>query len=146
VTGILVIGSLADVGSRYTYLLFGWDGAAGSKGAVTALAVAYIVVMTAICILGTELSARVQKVMIVAQVGALLLFAAAALAKVYGDDASVGSVDPAWSWFSPFEIDDRSVLVAALLIGVFIYWGWEMRSTSRRRRRTAGARPASPRS
>ena len=27
-TGILVIGSLADVGARYTYLLFGWDDAA----------------------------------------------------------------------------------------------------------------------
>jgi amino acid transporter len=125
VTGILVIGSLADVGSRYTFLLFGWDSAAGSRPAVTALAVAYIAVTTVICVLGTELSARVQKVMIGAQVGALLLFAAVALAKVYGDDATEASIDPSWSWFSPFEIDDRGVLVAALLIGVFIYWGWE---------------------
>ena len=29
-TGILVVGSLADVGARYTYLLFGVDGAAAS--------------------------------------------------------------------------------------------------------------------
>ncbi len=74
-TGILVVGSLADVGARYTYLLFGWDSAAASKGAVTVLAVAIILVMTAICILGTELTSRVQDVMILAQVGALLLFA-----------------------------------------------------------------------
>jgi amino acid transporter len=124
-TGILVIGSLADVGSRYTYLLFGWDGAAGSKVAVTALAVAYIVILTAVCIIGTELSARVQNVLILAQVGALLLFAVVALAKVYGGDATADSVEPAASWFSPFAIDDRDALVAALLIGVFIYWGWE---------------------
>jgi amino acid transporter len=124
-TGILVIGSLADVGSRYTYLLFGWDGAAGSKVAVTALAVSYIVILTAVCIIGTELSARVQNVMILAQVGALLLFAIVALAKVYGGDATAESIDPAASWFSPFAIDDRDALVAALLIGVFIYWGWE---------------------
>ncbi len=37
-TGILVVGSLADVGARYFFLLIGADGAAGSKIAVTALA------------------------------------------------------------------------------------------------------------
>jgi amino acid transporter len=124
-TGILVVGSLADVGARYTYLLFGWDGAAGSKPAVTALAVVYIVVLTAVCILGTELSARVQNVMILAQVGALLLFAVVALVKVWGGDATAESVDPAGSWFSPFAVEDGGALVSALLLGVFIYWGWE---------------------
>jgi amino acid transporter len=125
VTGILVIGSLADVGARYTYLLFGLDGAAGSKAAVMALAIAYIVVLTWICILGTELSARVQNVMIIAQVAALLLFAAVALGKVWSGDAGAQAIDPSWSWFSPFAIDDTDALIAALLLGVFIYWGWE---------------------
>ena len=124
-TGILVIGSLADVGARYTYLFFGWDSAAGSKAAVMALAIVYIVVLTWVCILGTELSARLQNVMILAQVGALLVFAGVALAKVWGDDAGPQAIDPSWSWFSPFAIDDRSALIAALLIGVFAYWGWE---------------------
>jgi amino acid transporter len=125
VTGILVIGSLADVGARYLYLLVDWDSAAASKEAVTALAVAIIVVMTAICILGTELSARLQNVMILAQVGSLLLFAIVAIAKVYSGDATVDSIEPQASWFNPFEIDNRDALIAALLIGVFIYWGWE---------------------
>lgn len=124
-TGILVVGSLADVGSRYTFLLVDWDAAAGSKAAVTGLAVVYIVVLTLICVLGTELSARIQSVMIVAQVLALLLFAAVALGKVYSGDASPDSVEPTWSWFSPFAIDGTGALAAALLIGVFIYWGWE---------------------
>ena len=101
VTGILVVGSLADVGARYTYVLFGWDGAAGSKVAVTVLAIAYIVVLTAVCIMGTELSARVQNVMILAQVGALLLFAVVALVKVYGGDALDSSIEPASSWYRP---------------------------------------------
>ncbi len=124
-TGILVIGSLADVGARYTYLLFGADGAAGSKAAVMTLAIAYILVLTWVCILGTELSARLQNVMILAQVGALLIFAGVALAKVLGGDAGPQAIDPSWSWFSPFAIDDRSALITALLIGVFAYWGWE---------------------
>ena len=124
-TGILVVGSLADVGARYFYLLVGWDSAAGSKPAVVALAVLIIVVMTAICILGTELSAHVQNWMIIGQVAALLLFAAVALWKVYAGDAPEGSLDPQASWLSPFAIGDFSGLVSALLIGVFIYWGWE---------------------
>jgi amino acid transporter len=125
VTGILVIGSLADVAARYTYLLFGLEGAAGSKVAVTTLAVIYIAVMTAVCVLGTELSARVQDVMIIAQVGALLIFAVVALARVFGGTAQEGSLTPELSWFSPFAVPDSGALISGLLIGVFIYWGWE---------------------
>ena len=124
-TGILVVGSLADVGARYTYELFGWDDLAASKTAVMILAVVIIVVMTAICIIGTELAAEVQDVMIVLQVGALLLFAGVALYKVYDGTAPEGSTKPELDWLSPFAIDGTSTLVSALLIGVFIYWGWE---------------------
>jgi amino acid transporter len=124
-TGILVVGSLADVGARYTYELFGWESAAESKTAVMVLAVTYIVVMTAICIIGTELTAEIQDVMIVLQVGALLVFAGVALFKVYDGTAPEGSTKPELDWLSPFAIADFSTLVSALLIGVFIYWGWE---------------------
>jgi amino acid transporter len=124
-TGILVVGSLADVGARYTYELVGWESAAASKSAVMILAVAYIVVMTAICIVGTELAAGLQEILIVMQVGALLLFAGVALYKVYDGSAPAGSSKPQLDWLSPFAIDSTSTLVSALLIGVFIYWGWE---------------------
>jgi amino acid transporter len=124
-TGILVVGSLAEVGARYTCELVGWEGAAGSKTAVVVLALVIIVVMTAICVLGTELSAHVQDVMIFGQIGALLLLAVAALWKVYAGDAPPGSSEPELSWLSPFDVEPFSALVSALLIGVFIYWGWE---------------------
>ena len=81
--------------------------------------------MTLICVLGTDLSARLQNILIGAQVGALLLFAGVALAKVAGGDAPEGSIDPSLSWLNPFAIDATSALVAGLLTGVFIYWGWE---------------------
>jgi amino acid transporter len=48
-----------------------------------------------------------------------------ALWKVAAGDAPEGSLDPQLSWLSPFAIDSSSVLVAGLLTGVFIYWGWE---------------------
>ena len=124
-TGILVVGSLADVGARYFYLLIGADSAAASKVAVTALAIAIIVVMTGICVIGTELSARIQNVMTLFQITALLIFAAVALIKVFTDHATPESITPEASWFSPFAVSSFSALVSALLLGVFIYWGWE---------------------
>jgi amino acid transporter len=124
-TGILVVGSLADVGARYTFEFLGFDEQAGSKTAVMILAVAYIVVLTLICIVGTELTAGLQEILIVLQIGALLLFAGVALYKVYDGDAPEASTRPQADWLSPFAISDVSSLVSALLIGVFIYWGWE---------------------
>ena len=124
-TGILVIGSLADVAARYFYLLIGADGAAESKLAITVLAVVVIALMTLVCVLGTELSARFQNILIFAQVGALLVFAVVALYKVAAGDAPEGSLTPELSWFSPFAVESTSLLISGLLIGVFIYWGWE---------------------
>ena len=77
-----------------------------------------IAVMTTICVLGTELSAHIQRVMIFAQVGALLLFAVVALVKG-------GALTFSLSWLSPFAIDSSNALILGVLTGVFIYWGWE---------------------
>ena len=107
-TGILVVGSLADVAARYTFVLIGADGAADSKAAVTVFAVGIIALMTLICVLGTDLSARLQNWLIGAQIGALLLFAGVAIWKVVAGDAPDGSLDPQLSWLSPFAIDSTS--------------------------------------
>ncbi len=125
VSGVLVIGSLADVASRYTYLLFGFEGAAGSKAAVTVLALVFIAIMTAICVYGIEPSSRLQNTMIVVQVLALVTFAAVALVRVFSGNAPEGSIVPEPSWFSPFAVETPGALISGLLIGVFIYWGWE---------------------
>ncbi len=124
-TGVLVIGSLAEVASRYALLLVGLEGAAGSRGAVTGLAVALIALMTALCVYGTEASARVQQAMLVVQAGGLGLLAVVALTRTLGGDAPAGSEAPSAAWFSPFAVEGSGALVAGLLIGVFIYWGWE---------------------
>lgn len=136
-TGVLVIGSLADVAALYTYSLFGLDGLYGSVVAVTILAVLFIVGTSALCIIGTEISANFQTVLSVLQVGGLLLLAGVGLAKAISGDVTtapveIGSVqvtmsNPALdiSWFLPWDITSTSALTAGLLIGVFIYWGWE---------------------
>ena len=68
-----MIGSLADVSAFYIYRLLDLETLKNSREAVVILAIVIIVIMTAICVIGTELSARVQRVMVFAQVGALVL-------------------------------------------------------------------------
>ncbi len=125
VTGILVVGSLADVAAYSFFDLIGAEGLEESTAAVTLLALGLIALMTTICVLGTELSANLQKGLMVLQIGPLLLFAGVALYKVLAGDAPPAAVDPSLSWFNPFAIDSGGALTAALLLGVFIYWGWE---------------------
>jgi hypothetical protein len=63
VADIIVMANLAQIAGKYTFLLFDWDSAANSTAAVTAVGVGWIVVMTTICYIGIELSARTQVVL-----------------------------------------------------------------------------------
>jgi amino acid transporter len=121
---ILVMPSLAYVAGNYTFLLFGWDSAANNKWAVLAVGVAWIAVMTLICYLGTELSARTQQILLSIEVFTLALFAVVALVKVYTQNPA-GSSHPSLSWFNPFAISSISALTGGVLLGIFIYWGWD---------------------
>ncbi len=123
-TGILVVGSLADVSALFLFDLLNLDTLRKSDVANVALAVGIIAVMTTICVLGTELSAHLQRFLTFFQVGALLLFAVVALFRVATGDALERSIDPELSWLSPFGIE-YSGLLTGVLLAVFIYWGWE---------------------
>jgi amino acid transporter len=81
--------------------------------------------MTAICVIGIEVNARTQRWLLAAEIVTLGAFAAVALVRVWAGDAPAGSVEPSLSWFSPFAIDSVGALTSGLLIGVFIYWGWD---------------------
>jgi amino acid transporter len=125
VADIIVMANLAQIAGLYGFLLFGWESAAESTLAVTVVGVLWIVVMTAICVYGIELSARTQVGLLGAEILTLVLFAVVALAKVASGDAPDSSVSPDLGWFSPFAIDSTDGLVAGLLVAVFIYWGWD---------------------
>jgi amino acid transporter len=123
VADIIVMAALAQIAGKYTYLLVGWDSAADSNGAQLAMAVFWIAVMTWICWRGIELSARTQLFLLSAEVIILAIFAVVALAKVYANDPS-GSITPELSWFNPFDLG-WGALVDGMLLGVFIFWGWD---------------------
>jgi amino acid transporter len=122
VADIIVMANLAEIAAIYTYDLVGYDDP--SKWAVLALGCGWIALMTWICYVGIEASARTQYFLLTAEIVTLLIFAAVALWKVYTEDIP-GSIDPSLSWFNPFAIDDFSALVAAFMLAIFIYWGWD---------------------
>ncbi len=123
-TGVLVIGSLADIAAYYSFDLLGLDSLRDSKTAVTILTVLMIGAMMALCVLGTEPSAKLSRVLVGVQVLALLLFAVVAIVKVAAGDAGPDSIDLSLSWLAPWNVP-FDALVLGLLTGVFIYWGWE---------------------
>ena len=121
---VIVMASLAAIAAIYTFKLFGFSELGESKAAIIAAAVLWIAIMTWICYRGIELSARIQQFLLSAEVFILGLFAVVAFVKVYGSHPPAGSIKPSLSWINPFAMD-FSDLVVALLLAVFIYWGWD---------------------
>jgi amino acid transporter len=123
-TGVLVVGSLAEVGVRFTLLALGLDSWEASTPLVVALSVVLVVGMSALCVLGTELSARLQNGLILAQTLALAVFAVVAVVRGVRGDTPSGGLVPSWSWLDPSGAGGAA-LTGGLLLGVFAFWGWE---------------------
>jgi amino acid transporter len=121
---LIVMASLADIASIYTFKLFGFTELGESQAAIITGAVLWIALMTWICYRGIELSARIQQFLLSAEVFILGLFAVVAFVKVYGSHPPAGSIKPSLSWINPFAMSFGD-LVVALLLAVFIYWGWD---------------------
>jgi amino acid transporter len=121
---VIVMASLSDIAAIYTFKLFGFTELGGSKAAIIIAAIIWIALMTWICYRGIELSARVQQLLLSAEVLILGVYAVVALVKVYGSHPPSGSIKPSADWFNPFAMK-FSDLVVAMLLGVFLYWGWD---------------------
>src|SRR5207244_13496484 len=91
--------------------------------APTAAATSWRARLPWICFRAIVLSARIQQFLLSAEILILAIFAVVALAKVYASSPA-GSIEPAFSWFNPFDLSFGS-LIDGVLLGVFIYWGWD---------------------
>ena len=92
---------------------------------VTIVGIAWIIVMTAICYIGIELSARTQQVLLGIEFVTLVLFAVVALIKVYADPSR--ALDRAGRRRGSTRSTSRalSALDGGILLAVFVYWGWD---------------------
>jgi amino acid transporter len=122
---VIVMANLAQIAGQYGFQLFDADGLAQDKFWVTFVGVLWIVVMTYICYRGIEVSARMQYGLLGIEVVTLALFSVVALVKVYGNNAGSLAIKPKLSWFNPLHIQSFSAFSSAILLAVFIYWGWD---------------------
>ncbi|MGZ4338303.1 MAG: amino acid permease, partial [Gaiellaceae bacterium] len=76
---VLVMASLSQIAGSYTFLLFGADGAASSRFWVGVAGVIWIILMSYICYVGIEVSAKTQWFLLAAEIITLFLFAVVAL-------------------------------------------------------------------
>ena len=120
---VIVMAALAYIAGVYTFLLFGLDAAATNLLDVSIVAAIWIIVMTAICYIGIELSARTQYFLLAAEIAALAIFSVVALAHVYiGSQGTPIQLD----WFNPFTLHGGfTAVIDGVLLGIFIYWGWD---------------------
>ncbi len=120
---VLVMASLGYVAAIYTFKLFEWHWAETHAGAGLVGCVLWILLMTWVCHRGIELSARVQQVLLSFEIVMLVIFSVVAIVDVY-TGSPAHSIQPQASWFNPFAMPFHD-LVVALLLGIFIYWGWD---------------------
>jgi amino acid transporter len=121
---VIVMANLAQIAGSYGFLLFGLDGLADSRFWTTFAGVLWIAVMTWICYIGLEVSKRIQYVLLSVEILTLIAFAAFALVKVATGTAPSGSLTPSLSWLWPSGISFSDAMTA-LLLAIFIYWGWD---------------------
>jgi amino acid transporter len=124
---LLVMASLAQVAGQYVFLFVGAHGigANPASGWVLLVGVAWIVVMTAICYVGIEISANFQKVLLGIELTILLVLSVVALVKVGNGTAPAGHLVPALSWFNPFDHFSATGFMTGFTLMLFIYWGWD---------------------
>jgi amino acid transporter len=120
---IVVNANQAQIAGVYGFQLFGRNGMANSTLDVTILGVVFIMVLTWICWRGIELSARTQQFLLGFEMVTLIIFAVVALIKVYANHPK-NSIPVKLDWFNPFTVG-ITPLTLGLLLGVFLYWGWD---------------------
>src|SRR5579859_424833 len=127
VADVLVMASLAQVAGQYVFLEFNAKGIGGNatSGWVLLAGIIWIVLMTAICYVGIEVSANFQKILLGIELTMLVVLSIVALVKVGGGTAPAGHLTPSLNWLNPFKISSFSAFASGIILMVFIYWGWD---------------------
>ncbi|MFE2721802.1 APC family permease [Kitasatospora sp. NPDC059327] len=131
---VIAMTALAKVSAGYLLALLGLHALADSTAAVTATAVLLLAGITAIAYRGLHVAAAVQYALLGLQLLALLGFGAAALARP-------GTATPSLSWLNPSGFDGFGPFAQAVLLCLYIYWGWDALITTNEESRDSGRIP-----
>jgi amino acid transporter len=110
---VLVMSNLAQVAAVYTYALFGLDSAAESRLAQAGLGAVFILGMAVLAYRGIRVAAGTQFILLAVELIGLIWFAVRAFieAGTFSIPAFSATGDGSWA--------------TALLVAVFLYWGWD---------------------
>jgi amino acid transporter len=125
VADVIVMANLAQIAGQYGFQLVGANGLAASPGWSEVAGIVWIALMTLICYIGIEVSARMQVALLSIELLMLGVLSITALVKVYDGHGVKESIHISASWFNPFDITSFSALTLGLLTALFIYWGWD---------------------
>jgi amino acid transporter len=134
VSAIIVLANVAEVAAIYLYRFLGnltgggddnlFNTLADSLLAKILLGSFFIIAMTWVSARGIVLSERIQNVLIGIQFTVLIVVSVIALARVFSDTAGDQAISPSLSWLWPSGLDSSSI-AAAVILCIFIYWGWD---------------------
>jgi len=124
VSAIIVLANVAEIAAIYLYNFLGLDALADDTVATVGLGCFFIVAMTLLSARGIVVSERVQNILITVQFGVLIVVSVIALVRVFAGNAGAQSITPQWSWLWPSGLDTSSI-AAAVILCIFIYWGWD---------------------
>ena len=124
VSGIIVLANVAEIAAVYLFKFLGLDDLADNVVAKVLLGSFFILGMTLVSARGIVVSERMQNVLIAIQFGVLIIVSIIALTRVFAGNAGAQAIDPQWSWLWPGGLDASSI-AAAIILCIFIYWGWD---------------------
>jgi amino acid transporter len=124
VSAIIVLANVAQIAAIYLFKFVGQEELADSLVAKVLLGSFFIIAMTLVSARGVVVSERIQNVLIGIQFGVLILVSVIALVRVYAGNAGAQSIRPSLSWLWPSGLDSSSI-AAAIILCIFIYWGWD---------------------
>ena len=124
VAGMVVLANLAQIGGIYFWLMLGQEELAESTFVVTTTGVIFIALMCWVSYRGLEIGEKLQVVLLSLQYLALVLFVVYVIYRIATGTAPAED-HFSWQWFNPFAFEDYSGFIEAVLLALFIYWGWD---------------------
>ncbi|WP_309708494.1 APC family permease [Pseudolysinimonas sp.] len=128
VAGIIVLGNLAQIAGLYFWYLvgplLGLESFAEETWIVTLTGVIFLAAMVYVSYRGVEIGERLQNVLLGIQYLALVLFVVFVVIAL-ANGTSVEATPISADWFNPFGFESFEGFTAAILLALFIYWGWD---------------------
>jgi amino acid transporter len=124
VSAIIVLANVAEIAAVYLFMFLGQDELAENLWAKVGLGAFFIIAMTLVSARGVVVSERIQNVLIAIQFGVLIIASIWALIRVFSGTAGAQAIKPQLSWLWPSGLDLSSI-AAAIILCIFIYWGWD---------------------